>query len=161
MCCRVGILPPILKLFPVSGLSAPSVSSTFPHLSWWTSSERSDCGLCWSYIDSHALLLFSQKQSQPTNSSLGGNETEQSMKKSTFALIYGSIIAVGLPLSAVSLWILLCHYGSKLSSAVFMINLVILVGVNVPEIVGFSRYLSNQTSFKFDTKNSSALDGTL
>ncbi|XP_013870423.1 lysophosphatidic acid receptor 6-like [Austrofundulus limnaeus] len=47
------------------------------------------------------------------------------MKNPVFALIYGSIIAIGLPLNAIALWILLRRHGSKSSSAVFMINLAI------------------------------------
>lgn len=165
------------------------------------------------------------------------------MKNLAYAIIYGSIIAVGLPLNAVSLWILLRHHGSKSSSAVFMINLaisdlllvislfmrvhyyssetwqfgwlaciwftmlfrndvrsssvfitfisvdrllavvyplrlrhyrttsnavrgavivwLILVAVNVPESVGFSRDVGNQTCFEPDPKNSSAINGML
>ncbi|XP_017277504.1 lysophosphatidic acid receptor 6-like [Kryptolebias marmoratus] len=47
------------------------------------------------------------------------------MTNLVYALIYGSVVAVGLPLNAISLWILLRHHGSKSPSAVFMINLVI------------------------------------
>ncbi|XP_054884610.1 lysophosphatidic acid receptor 4-like [Poeciliopsis prolifica] len=47
------------------------------------------------------------------------------MKNLVYAIIYGSIIALGLPLNIISLWILLRHHGRKSPSAVFMANLVI------------------------------------
>ncbi|MEQ2252547.1 hypothetical protein ILYODFUR_022868 [Ilyodon furcidens] len=47
------------------------------------------------------------------------------MRNLVYAIIYGSIIALGLPLNILSLWILLRHHGSKSPSAVFMVNLVI------------------------------------
>ncbi|MED6289306.1 hypothetical protein CHARACLAT_001515 [Characodon lateralis] len=47
------------------------------------------------------------------------------MKNLVYAIIYGSIIALGLPLNILSLWILLRHHGCKSPSAVFMVNLVI------------------------------------
>uniref|UniRef100_M4B0M0 Lysophosphatidic acid receptor 5b n=2 Tax=Xiphophorus maculatus TaxID=8083 RepID=M4B0M0_XIPMA len=53
------------------------------------------------------------------------NGTEQDMGNLVYAIIYGSIIALGLPLNIVSLWILLRHHGRKSPSAVFMGNLVI------------------------------------
>ncbi|XP_030600963.1 lysophosphatidic acid receptor 6-like [Archocentrus centrarchus] len=42
-----------------------------------------------------------------------------------YATVYGSVIALGLPLNALSLWILLRHHGLKSTNAVFMVNLVI------------------------------------
>ncbi|XP_008424445.1 lysophosphatidic acid receptor 5b [Poecilia reticulata] len=47
------------------------------------------------------------------------------MRNLVYATIYGSIIAVGLPLNIISLWILLRHHGRKSPSAVFMANLVV------------------------------------
>ncbi|MED6238078.1 hypothetical protein ATANTOWER_007981 [Ataeniobius toweri] len=47
------------------------------------------------------------------------------MKNLVYAIIYGSIIALGLPLNILSLWILLRHHGHKSPSAIFMVNLVI------------------------------------
>ncbi|XP_054589773.2 lysophosphatidic acid receptor 5b isoform X1 [Nothobranchius furzeri] len=47
------------------------------------------------------------------------------MMNLVYALIYGSIIILGLPLNVVSLWILLRNYGCTSPIAVFMVNLVI------------------------------------
>ncbi|KAM4566921.1 lysophosphatidic acid receptor 6-like [Odontesthes bonariensis] len=47
------------------------------------------------------------------------------MMNTAYALIFGFVITVGLPLNAVSLWILLRHHSLKLPSAVFMVNLAI------------------------------------
>ncbi|KAM4742110.1 lysophosphatidic acid receptor 4-like [Anableps anableps] len=47
------------------------------------------------------------------------------MRNLVYAIIYGSIITLGLPLNVLSLWILLRHHERKSPSAVFMVNLVI------------------------------------
>lgn len=47
------------------------------------------------------------------------------MRNLVYTIIYGSLIALGLPLNILSLWILLRHHGRKSPSAVFMVNLVI------------------------------------
>ncbi|XP_038158260.1 lysophosphatidic acid receptor 4-like [Cyprinodon tularosa] len=47
------------------------------------------------------------------------------MRSLVFTCIYGCIVALGLPLNVVSLWILLRHHGRKSPSAVFMVNLAI------------------------------------
>lgn len=47
------------------------------------------------------------------------------MRNLVYTIIYGSIVALGLPLNILSLWILLRHHGRKSPSAVFMVNLVI------------------------------------
>ncbi|XP_059187771.1 lysophosphatidic acid receptor 6-like [Centropristis striata] len=57
-----------------------------------------------------------------------------------YALFYGSIMALGLPLNAVSLWILLRHHSLKTPSAVFMVNLAIsdlLLVISLPMRVYF------------------------
>uniref|UniRef100_A0A3B3Y394 G-protein coupled receptors family 1 profile domain-containing protein n=2 Tax=Poecilia mexicana TaxID=48701 RepID=A0A3B3Y394_9TELE len=53
------------------------------------------------------------------------NGTEQDMSYLVYVIIYGCIIAVGLPLNIISLWILLRHHGRKSPSVVFMANLVV------------------------------------
>ncbi|XP_074496851.1 lysophosphatidic acid receptor 6-like [Sebastes fasciatus] len=60
--------------------------------------------------------------------------------KPVYAGIYGCILALGLPLNAVSLWILLRHHGLKSPSAVFMVNLAIsdlLLVISLPMRVYF------------------------
>ncbi|XP_037631719.1 lysophosphatidic acid receptor 6-like [Sebastes umbrosus] len=60
--------------------------------------------------------------------------------KPVYAGIYGCILALGLPLNAVSLWILLRHHGLKSPSAVFMVNLAIsdlLLIISLPMRVHF------------------------
>uniref|UniRef100_A0A3Q2X582 Lysophosphatidic acid receptor 5b n=1 Tax=Haplochromis burtoni TaxID=8153 RepID=A0A3Q2X582_HAPBU len=57
-----------------------------------------------------------------------------------YAVVYGSVITLGLPLNALSLWILLRHHGRKSPNAVFMINLVIsdlLLIISLPMKVYF------------------------
>ncbi|XP_074496876.1 lysophosphatidic acid receptor 6-like [Sebastes fasciatus] len=60
--------------------------------------------------------------------------------KPVYAVIHGCILALGLPLNAVSLWILLIHHGLKSPSAVFMVNLAIsdlLLIISLPMRVYF------------------------
>uniref|UniRef100_A0A3P9HTC4 Lysophosphatidic acid receptor 5b n=1 Tax=Oryzias latipes TaxID=8090 RepID=A0A3P9HTC4_ORYLA len=57
-----------------------------------------------------------------------------------FAVIFGLVIALGLPLNVVSLWIMLRRHGLKSPSAVFMVNLVIsdlLLIITLPPRVYF------------------------
>ncbi|XP_030258288.1 lysophosphatidic acid receptor 6-like [Sparus aurata] len=58
----------------------------------------------------------------------------------TYALVFGSVMTLGLPLNAVSLWILLHHHNLKSPSAVFMVNLAIsdlLLVISLPMRVYF------------------------
>ncbi|XP_037632077.1 lysophosphatidic acid receptor 6-like [Sebastes umbrosus] len=60
--------------------------------------------------------------------------------KPVYAVIHGCFLALGLPLNAVSLWILLRHHGLKSPSAVFMVNLAIsdlLLVISLPMRVYF------------------------
>ncbi|KAM6933206.1 lysophosphatidic acid receptor 6-like [Xenentodon cancila] len=62
------------------------------------------------------------------------------MTNPAFAVIFGFVIALGLPLNAVSLWILLRHHNFKSPSVVFMVNLVIsdlLLIISLPMRVYF------------------------
>ncbi|XP_051253479.1 lysophosphatidic acid receptor 5b [Dicentrarchus labrax] len=57
-----------------------------------------------------------------------------------YAVVFGCIMAVGLPLNAVSLWILLRHHSLQSPSAVFMVNLAIsdlLLVISLPMRVYF------------------------
>ncbi|XP_028429810.1 lysophosphatidic acid receptor 6-like [Perca flavescens] len=57
-----------------------------------------------------------------------------------YALVYGCILALGLPLNAVSLWILLRRHSLKSPSVVFMVNLAIsdlLLAISLPMRVYF------------------------
>ncbi|XP_031139562.1 lysophosphatidic acid receptor 4-like [Sander lucioperca] len=57
-----------------------------------------------------------------------------------YALVYGCILALGLPLNAVSLWILLRRHSLKSPSVVFMVNLAIsdlLLVISLPLRVYF------------------------
>uniref|UniRef100_A0A3Q1CC88 G-protein coupled receptors family 1 profile domain-containing protein n=2 Tax=Amphiprion ocellaris TaxID=80972 RepID=A0A3Q1CC88_AMPOC len=54
------------------------------------------------------------------------NTTEEAVEpQPVYAVLFGCILALGLPLNAVSLWILLRHHSLKSPSAVFMVNLAI------------------------------------
>ncbi|KAM9359149.1 lysophosphatidic acid receptor 6-like [Symphorus nematophorus] len=58
----------------------------------------------------------------------------------TYALVFGTVMTLGLPLNAVSLWILLRHHSLKSPSAVFMVNLAIsdlLLVISLPLRVYF------------------------
>ncbi|XP_031597399.1 lysophosphatidic acid receptor 6-like [Oreochromis aureus] len=62
-----------------------------------------------------------------------------------YAVVYGSVITLGLPLNALSLWILLRHHSRKSANAVFMIHLVIsdlLLIISLPMKVYF--YATNK-----------------
>ncbi|XP_032365607.1 lysophosphatidic acid receptor 5-like [Etheostoma spectabile] len=57
-----------------------------------------------------------------------------------YALVYGCILALGLPLNAVSLWILLRRHSLKSPSVVFMVNLALsdlLLAISLPMRVYF------------------------
>ncbi|XP_022052322.1 lysophosphatidic acid receptor 6-like [Acanthochromis polyacanthus] len=57
-----------------------------------------------------------------------------------YAVLFGCIMALGLPLNAVSLWILLRHHSLKSPNAVFMVNLAIsdlLLIISLPMRVYF------------------------
>ncbi|XP_008287487.1 lysophosphatidic acid receptor 6-like [Stegastes partitus] len=57
-----------------------------------------------------------------------------------YAAVFGSVIALGLPLNAVSLWILLRHHSLKSPSTVFMVNLAVsdlLLVISLPMRVYF------------------------
>ena len=57
-----------------------------------------------------------------------------------YTLVFGSVMTLGLPLNAVSLWILLNHHSLKSPSAVFMVNLAIsdlLLIISMPVRVYF------------------------
>ncbi|XP_045930281.1 lysophosphatidic acid receptor 6-like [Micropterus dolomieu] len=58
----------------------------------------------------------------------------------TYAVVFGSVMALGLPLNAVSLWILLRCHSIKSPSAVFMVNLAIsdlLLVISLPMRIYF------------------------
>lgn len=72
------------------------------------------------------------------NLTFEGNGTEG--KNTTYALVFGSVITLGLPLNALSLYILLRRHSLKSSSAVYMVNLAIsdlLLVVSLPMRVYF------------------------
>ncbi|XP_060901720.1 lysophosphatidic acid receptor 6-like [Labrus mixtus] len=55
--------------------------------------------------------------------------------QSLYSVVFGCILALGLPLNAVSLWTLLRHHSLKSPSAVFMVNLAVsdlLLVVSLP-----------------------------
>uniref|UniRef100_A0A3P9NUC0 Lysophosphatidic acid receptor 5b n=1 Tax=Poecilia reticulata TaxID=8081 RepID=A0A3P9NUC0_POERE len=57
-----------------------------------------------------------------------------------YAAVFGCILVFGLPLNAVSLWILLFHHGLRSPNAVFMINLAIsdlMLAITLPMRVYF------------------------
>lgn len=75
------------------------------------------------------------------NDSLGALSSEGSYAMYTAsAIVYGSVVALGLPLNAVSLWVLLRRHGLKSSSAVFMSHLALsdlLLVLSLPTRVYF------------------------
>nr|XP_020441824.1 lysophosphatidic acid receptor 6-like [Monopterus albus] len=71
---------------------------------------------------------------------MGDNSTEVEKRYQVYTVVFGSVMALGLPLSAVSLWILLRRHNLKSPSAVFMINLAIsdlLLVISLPMRVYF------------------------
>lgn len=72
------------------------------------------------------------------NSPIRGNGTEA--EHAAYALVFGSALVLGLPLNAVSLWILLRRHSITSPSAVYMVNLAIsdlLLVVSLPMRVYF------------------------
>ncbi|XP_055370223.1 lysophosphatidic acid receptor 6-like [Betta splendens] len=59
------------------------------------------------------------------NFTAGGNETESHPEYKTYALVFGSVMALGLPLNTISLWILFRRHNLRTPSAVFLVNLAI------------------------------------
>ncbi|XP_067450161.1 lysophosphatidic acid receptor 4-like [Thunnus thynnus] len=60
--------------------------------------------------------------------------------KLAYAVVFGSVMVLGLPLNAVSLWILLRRHSLKSSNAIFMVNLAIsdlLLVISLPMKVYF------------------------
>lgn len=53
------------------------------------------------------------------------NGTETETRNAAYALVFGCVIVLGLPLNALSLWIMLRRHSLKSPCAVFMVNLVI------------------------------------
>ncbi|CAB1430057.1 unnamed protein product, partial [Pleuronectes platessa] len=69
-----------------------------------------------------------------------GNGTEFNKTYPAFALIFGSVAALGLPLNALSLWILLCRHRLTSPNIVFMVNLAVsdlLLVISLPMRVYF------------------------
>lgn len=69
-----------------------------------------------------------------------GNVTELEPKNTAYALVFGSVMVLGLPLNVVSLWILFRRHNRKSPSAVFMVNLAIsdlLLVISLPTRVYF------------------------
>lgn len=74
------------------------------------------------------------------NFTLTENGTELKMRNAVYSLVFGSIMTLGLPLNAVSLWILLRRHNLKSPSAVYMVNLAIsdlLLVISLPLKVYF------------------------
>ncbi|KAM9317560.1 lysophosphatidic acid receptor 6-like [Pholidichthys leucotaenia] len=68
------------------------------------------------------------------------NASEPELRNPAYAAVFGSVIALGLPLNAASLWILVHHHGLRSSNAVFMVNLAIsdlLLVISLPLRVHF------------------------
>ncbi|XP_062242345.1 lysophosphatidic acid receptor 5b [Platichthys flesus] len=74
-----------------------------------------------------------------SNTSLG-NGAELNKTYPAFALIFGSVTVLGLPLNALSLWILLCRHRVTSPNIVFMVNLAVsdlLLVISLPMRVYF------------------------
>lgn len=59
------------------------------------------------------------------NFSVTENGTEVKTLNTAYSVVFGSVMTLGLPLNAVSLWILLCRHTLRSPSGVFMVNLAI------------------------------------
>lgn len=74
------------------------------------------------------------------NTSLAENATDLRWRNPAYSAVFGSVMTLGLPLNAVSLWILLRRHKIHSPSAVFMVNLAIsdlLLVVSLPLRVYF------------------------
>ncbi|XP_071393051.1 lysophosphatidic acid receptor 6-like [Centroberyx affinis] len=74
------------------------------------------------------------------NNTLKENGPELDRSNMAYAIVYGCIMVLGLPLNAVSLWILIRRHSLKSPSAVFMINLALsdlLLVISLPMRVYF------------------------
>ncbi|XP_022616237.1 lysophosphatidic acid receptor 6-like [Seriola dumerili] len=74
------------------------------------------------------------------NFTLKENGTAPEMKNTVYTLVFGSVMVLGLPLNAMSLWILLRRHSLNSPSAVFMVNLAIsdlLLVISLPMRVYF------------------------
>uniref|UniRef100_A0A8C1UJ60 Lysophosphatidic acid receptor 5b n=1 Tax=Cyprinus carpio TaxID=7962 RepID=A0A8C1UJ60_CYPCA len=75
-----------------------------------------------------------------TNSSVPLDNSGPSGRHVASAVVYGLVLAVGLPLNALSLWILLRNHGFRSSCAVLMVNLAVsdlLLALSLPLRVYF------------------------
>ncbi|XP_067451855.1 lysophosphatidic acid receptor 4-like [Thunnus thynnus] len=73
------------------------------------------------------------------NNTVHDNATDLEMNRA-YAVVFGSVMVLGLPLNAVSLWILLRRHSLKSPSAIFMVNLAIsdlLLVISLPMRVYF------------------------
>lgn len=73
-------------------------------------------------------------------SNSSGAETGAGAQNQDYALVFGSVVALGLPLNAVALWILIRRHSLKSSSAMFMVNLAVsdlLLVISLPTRVYF------------------------
>ncbi|XP_071328016.1 lysophosphatidic acid receptor 6-like [Trachinotus anak] len=74
------------------------------------------------------------------NITLRENGSAPEIKNTAYAVVFGSVMVVGLPLNAMSLWILLRRHSLKSPSAVFMVNLAmsdLLLVISLPMRVYF------------------------
>lgn len=74
------------------------------------------------------------------NFSVVENGTEVKAINTAYSVVFGFVMTLGLPLNAVSLWILLCCHSLRSPSAVFMVNLAIsdlLLVISLPPRVYF------------------------
>ncbi|KAK5868262.1 hypothetical protein PBY51_009293 [Eleginops maclovinus] len=68
------------------------------------------------------------------------NGTALDLSNTAYAVVFGSVVVLGFPLNAVSLWILLCCHSHKSPSTIFMVHLAIsdlLLVISLPLRVYF------------------------
>ncbi|KAM6932972.1 lysophosphatidic acid receptor 4-like [Xenentodon cancila] len=70
-----------------------------------------------------SAVTFSKRQTLLLSEA--GDTPTSSMEDHFYAAVFGCIMTIGLPLNAVSLWILLRHHNFKSPTAVFMVNLAV------------------------------------
>ncbi|XP_029923285.1 lysophosphatidic acid receptor 6-like [Myripristis murdjan] len=74
------------------------------------------------------------------NTTMTANGSDTGNSNMAYAVVFGCVLVLGLPLNAVSLWTLIRHHSLKSSSAVFMINLALsdlLLVISLPMRVYF------------------------
>ncbi|XP_010900607.1 lysophosphatidic acid receptor 5b [Esox lucius] len=99
--------------------------------------------MVWPLLNSHTHPHTAQpvlKEQSYSTLMTTNEQSEETMKNTAYAVVFGGVLAVGLPLNAVALWVLVCRHRLKSSSSVFMSHLAlsdILLVLSLPTRVYF------------------------